>query len=210
MTTRTRTPLIPESDHIANMFENIRPEDFFRETSAVKTETIQAVSRNLGLHASELGFELFVRAQLDRCREEASTGEFIPQAVLANSDEYRFFHGEDDEVPADFARRLQREAKTMNAYRMFVAIVSPARAILPGQTPPPLIDPDDMDAVREALVSGELRFGVCWTAANGHGADIDYRGGIVYLDDDGNPTDEVQGDMDPDVEDPFTEVLAWH
>ena len=190
------------------MFENIRPEDFFRETSAVKTEAIPEAVKKLRLPSTDLGFQVFIRQQLDRCRAEASEGEFTPQAVLANTDEYRYFHGEDDEVPADFARRLQREAKQMNAHRAFVALVAPARALMPGQAAPE-IDPDDLESVSEALISGALQLGVCWTASSFNEAGQSYMGGIIYLDDLGMPAGEVSGDMDPDIADPFLEVLGW-
>lgn len=190
------------------MFEDIRPEDFFRETSAVQTIRVPGRVRSLGLDKSDVGFEKFIRDQLTQCRIDArQDNDFIPRAILANSDEWRIFHGEDDEVPADFARRLSREANAMNAHWMFIAIVSPARAVLPGQTEPPPIDPDNADAIFAALQSGELSYGVCWTAASVSNGPLEYRGGIIYLNDDGKPGDEVEGEMDENMDDPFTQVL---
>lgn len=191
------------------MFENIRPEDFIRETSAVKTLKVPDRAKSLGLHTSGVGFEKFIQDALSQARIDArQNDDFTPRAVLANSDEWRIFHGEDDEVPADFARRLSREATAMNAHWMFVALVSPARAILPGQTEPPPIDPDDTDAIMAALRDGQLSYGICWTAGSIANGPLEYRGGIIYLDLDGKPGDEVEGQMDQDMDDPFTEVLT--
>lgn len=202
------TTLSPEANDITKMFENLRPEDFIRETSAVWVDPIPARAKSLGLHISNAGFEMFVRDNRDRCRQQAQDNDpFTPQAMLASSDERRFFHGEDDEVPADFARRLRREAQAMNAHWMFVALMSPARAILPGQTDPPPIDPDDADAVYAALASGELQFGVCWTAGSTVSGHPEHRAGIIYLDDHGKPGGEVEGDMDTNMNDPFADVL---
>lgn len=190
------------------MFENIKPEDFFRETSAVLRKTVPDKVKALSLHTSEVGFEAFLRSRLDDCRAEASRDSDVePQAWLASSDEHRKFLGEDDETPGDFARRLQREAEQMDAHWSFVAMVSPARVILPGQTAPPDVDSDDADAVAAALESGELSLGICWTAASKTSGEVIVRGGIIYLDEDGHPTSEVHGDMDKDLDDPFTEVL---
>lgn len=190
------------------MFENIRPEDFFRETSAVEQQTVPEKVKALLLHTSEVGFEAFLESRLGDCRAESSrSGDVAPHAWLASSDVHRKFVGEDDETPGDFARRLQREAEQMGAHWSFVAMVSPARVILPGQTAPPDIDSDDTDAVNAALESGELSLGVCWTAASKTSGEVVVRGGIIYLDDHGHPLGEVQGDMDEDLDDPFTEVL---
>jgi hypothetical protein len=209
-TKKRTTTLTSESDEITKMFDDIRPEDFFRETSAVQTVRVPGRVRQLGLDKSNVGFEKFIRDQLTQCRIDAHQSQefFTPRAVLANSDEWRIFHGEDDEVPADFAQRLKREAAQMNAHWSFVAMVSPARAILPGQTEPPPIDPDDADAVFNALQDGALQYGVCWTAGNVTNGPLEYRGGIIYLDDDGKPGNEVEGAMDENMEDPFTEVLT--
>lgn len=191
------------------MFENIRPEDFFRDTSAVEIVTVPARMKSLRLNTSNVGYEKFVNDQMTQARIDAQQDEhFTPRAVLANSDEWRIFHGEDDEVPADFARRLNREATAMNAHWMFIALISPARAILPGQTEPPPIDPDDTDAIVAALRDGQLSYGICWTAGSVANGPLEYRGGIIYLDDHGKPGNEVEGQMDQDMDDPFTEVLT--
>jgi hypothetical protein len=194
---------------ITKMFEGIRPEDFLRETSAVRTVNIPAAIRSLGLEASEVGFELFIQNQLAACRKDVTDrDEFVPRAVLGNSDEWRIFHGEDDEVPDDFARRLNRESNTMNAHWCFTALIAPGRALLPGQTEPPPLDSDDTTAMEQAIREGLVRLGVCWTAASVLNGPLTYRGGIIYLDNDGLPDGEVAGDMDPNIEDPFVSVLT--
>lgn len=208
-TTKRMTTLSFDPDSVSKMFENIRPEDFVRETSAVQAVRLPGRVRSLGLDKSDVGFQKFVQDQLRQCRIDAHTEDFFtPRAVLANSNEWRYFHGEDDEVPADFARRMNREANAMSAHWSFVAMVSPARAVLPGQTEPPPIDPDDDDAVLAALQDGTLQHGVCWTAASVTNGPLEYRGGIIYLDIDGKPGNEVHGEMDANMDDPFTEVLT--
>lgn len=189
------------------MFENITPEDFFRETSAVRRVAVPPHVKDNELHHTSSGFEGFIRAHVTECRRLATQNKMVPLAWLANMDEHRLFHGEDDEVPADFARRLHREATQMNAHWSFVALIAPARAILPGQTEPPMIDPDDLSAVREGIESGQLSVGICWTAGSVDNGPLEYRGGIIYLDMHGQPGDQVEGEMDSDIEDPFTQVL---
>lgn len=201
-------PLDP--DEIERLFQNLSPDDFARDTSAVETVDIPDRARSLGLNRSDAGFEMFIQGHLTECRVDAweDSSDFTPRAILANSDVQRKFHGEDDESPGDWGRRLRREATAMQAHWMFVALVSPARAVLPGQSDPPPLDPDDIAAVHQALEDGSLGFGVCWTAASITSGTLEYRGGIIYLADDGKPGDEVEGAMDPDMEDPFCEILS--
>lgn len=204
--TKTGTKkLNPESDEFKNMFDNITPEDFIRDTSAVERVPFPKHVQNMNLNISELGFTLFLRTFLDNCRRDAVTSDdFTPRAVLVNTDEQRIFHGEGDEAPVDFANRLQREAIAMNAHWMAVALVCPARAIMPGQTPPD-VAVDDLDAIYSALEEGELSMGICWTA---HRVGGEYHGGIIHLTDDGRPGEEVEGVMDESIEDPFRRVLS--
>jgi hypothetical protein len=197
-----------EPDDLTNVFNHLTPEDFVRDTSASGTQSHPEALRNLGLNQGPIGYNLFVDLWLTECRRRAGTeDDFAPFAVLANADIERYFEGEDDEVPADFAGRLHREAKQMNAARMFVAMVAPARAVYKDDEPPQPISGEDIDAIQQALMTGDLDLCICWTSSLvADGTRID-RAGIMYLDDDGQIGQEIEAPVNPDT-DPFKGVLT--
>lgn len=200
---KRRTPL---PDEINGWFDNLKPEDFIRETSAAEIVKHPEAIKSLGLHKGRTGFELFVQLMLEIVRVSLSEkGDLAAFAVLTNSDERRHFIGEDDELPAHFAGRLRREAQAMGATMSFTAMIAPCRAIYPGQAVQD-IDPDDTQAVEDALMNGELDVGVCWTASLNDNGEREYRGGIMYLNQDGSPGQMVSGPMDANT-DPFAGVL---
>lgn len=190
------------------MFDNLKPEDFARTTSATGEHPHIASMRDLGLTAGPMGFNVFVDLLLEKCRKQAGRDEdFIPFAVLHGTDFQRYFEGEDDEVPMDFAHRLHREAQQMQATWMFVAMIAPARAIYKDDDPPPPIDDSNTEAIQEAVFSGDLDLCVCWSASRVEGVERANRAGIMYIDNEGSVGQEIEAPLNPET-DPFRGVLA--
>lgn len=186
------------------MFDHLTPADFVRDTSAREVqETPEAIS-NLGLNRGRIGYDLFVDLWLTKCRQRsAEQDDFAPFAVLSNPHAEWYFEGEDDELPADFARRLQREATQLGATWLFVAMVAPGRAVYKDDEKPAPIG-DDVASIEAALINGELDLCICWSSASNE--DQRTRAGIMYLDDDGQIASEIEAPLNPDT-DPFREVL---
>lgn len=188
------------------MFDHLTPADFLRETSARNEQPTPQPLRNLGLNRGPIGFDLFVDLWLTQCRERAATeDDFAPFAVLSSPEAERYFEGEDDELPADFARRLQREASQMGAAWLFVAMVAPARAIHRDDESPDEIG-DDVASIEKALIDGQLDLCVCWSSAFSEDNVHRTRAGIMYLDDEGQIGQEIEAPLNP-ATDPFREVL---
>jgi hypothetical protein len=189
------------------VFDHLTPEDFARDTSARESQVKPGVIQNLGLNTGPIGYDLFVELWLQKCRDLAETDDdFTPFAVLSNAMIERYFEGEDDEVPADFARSLQREARQMNASWFFVAMVAPARAVYRDEETPKQIG-GDLGEIQAALMSGDLDLCVCWTTTSAElGGQRRSRAGIMYLDDEGRIGQEIEAPLNPDT-DPFNEVL---
>jgi hypothetical protein len=153
-------------------------------------------------------FDVFVDVFVAQCRDRAGReDDFMPFAALVSPETLRYFEGEDDEVPADFARRLHREAVSMEATGVFVAMVAPARAVYKEDPTPVPIDDDSVEAIQEAIVNGDLDLCVCWTANGIDEGNHRSRAGLMYLDDEGGIGQEIEAPVNPET-DPFHGVLA--
>lgn len=161
--------------------DELTPEQFIRETSAVLTRPTPPASRDFG----PAGFRVFVDEQLSICRRQLRPdSDFPAQAVLGNSIEERQFLGEGDEFPDDFARRLQREATAMAATRCFVAIMGPVPVV----------------------TDGGLDVGLCWTASHREMDERRNEAGIIFIGPNGCPYREATGTVSRES-DPFRCVL---
>lgn len=190
-------------DEISQAFAEITPEDFFRETSAISTIVYPENKKHIT--AGVDNFHSFVDALVNRSKEICSEGEgFTPFSVLHNSEKQRLFHPDDDETAPNYAARLNREARDMDATWMFTAMLAPGRAY-PLSEDRESFDPDDSDGIRDALIRGDLDICICWYAQMREGV-MHERGGIVPLDDNNNPGDGVEGVIDSDTN-PYYEVL---
>lgn len=144
---------------------------------------------------------------LEACRTNlAAHADFEPFAVLNGDSSYRFFKGEDDEVPSDFARRLKREASQIRATWAFSAMIAPARVRVAGEESIE-IPIGDVKAIETALDNGQLDLALCWSATLREQGENLYRGGVMFLDNNGDIQQEVEARLNP-ATDPFSEILS--
>jgi hypothetical protein len=203
LTWKKKTQLL---DDITKAFIDISPEDFLRETSAVKSVDYPPAAIRLGLSQGRDNFNRFVEANLESCRADAAHEHgFHSFSALSSHDKQRHFRPDDDETPVDYAKRLARESAQMDATWYFTAMVAPGRSFT-GEVTPQDLDLDDLDAIDRALNDGELSVGICWSAGCREVAESAYRGGILYLDADGLVANEVEGELDPST-DAFHAIL---
>lgn len=135
--------------------ENATGGDFARETSALD----EHARVNRGTEA----FGAFVDEQIRAVRISWITSETYmqPLGVLANASRQRVFIPDEDETNEDFANRLAREAKAMDAIWTFVCLRTMVGS---GSRAAGAIDVDDEEEMYRALEAGELSLGVMWYA----------------------------------------------
>jgi hypothetical protein len=190
-------------DDISAAFENISVEDFLRESSA-KTVTHLDPDE----HAAAVGidnFNHFTNAHIQSCVDALNESEFTAFSVLHNAKEERYFQPDDDETAYHFATRLKREAATMCATWVFIALVTPGRTY--DQEDEDLIepiDPDNRKQVNDLIESGVLQVSVCWYSDYNENGERHRRSGMINLD---NPAEQVEGDIDAE-HNPFHDVLG--
>lgn len=97
-------------DEISRFFEDITPEDFIIETSAIQEE-----------EPLEHDFDGFTEELLRETRLsfEVADGQMNPIAVLQSHEKRRRFTPDDDETVYMFYDRLQREAQDFPGVRLF-------------------------------------------------------------------------------------------
>jgi hypothetical protein len=187
-------------DDIEAAFADITPEDFIRDTSAIWTTRYQELpERNRPNGTSgRKHFNDFVEAMLKVCRVSSTTKPegFRSFSVIHNAEQQRIFHVDDDETFPDFADRLTRESRAIHGTWIFTAILSQGRTYT-DEAPPP-IDTSVLEEIQRALDNGEVQPGICWSATMREGTTVFNRGGILYLDQNGRITSEVEGDLDPE------------
>lgn len=188
-------------DDIEAAFAAIRPEDFFRATSArwtTKYNDLPATRRPRGV-AGRSHFNDFVEGMLgiSRSMSRHPTNHFHSFAIIHSPTEQRNFGIENDETVPDFARRLTRESHAMEGTWLFTAVMARGRSYI-GE-PQPAIDATNQDEIDQALEDGILLPAICWTAALREPGDSFDRGGMLYVDRLGSITSEVEGQLDPQI-----------
>lgn len=192
----------PDDEHPLG---DLTPEAF-HGSSAREIHEHPVAMTNLGLHRGEVGFRLFVDLLRHECRMKlVLDDEFESFAVLSSVTTQRRFLGEGDEFPDDFANRLRREARDMNATWLFVAMLSPFR-VRAADADHPEIDLDDTEGIDAAIARGDLATGLIWSASQREDKISNYLGGVIHLDEVGFPGREITGKMNPDT-DTFSTVL---
>lgn len=194
-------------DEIAKAFADIKPEDFFRDTSA--QDRITYTHEHAHLTTGINHFNGFVDAHVQRSKEQTySEHGFHAFSTLHNPTEQRHFHPDDDETAHQYAERLAREAKDMQATWFFTAMLAPGRAYS-GDEVPPDIDADNPQELAAAIESGVLRLSICWYAQDDEESPPFRRSGIITLDSDGHPESSIEGEIDADSN-PFHYVMGNH
>jgi hypothetical protein len=183
-------------DAIERFFNEITPEHFFRDTSAIG-------DLRMGTPSADQ-FDRFVTDLVFLTNERASKdGEFNPFAVLRSAERQRIFLADADETPDAWAARLHREATDMNAVWFYVALLSPGR-VYEGDQPESIERTED--AIDAALDDGRLSLGLAWLAVRRDTDGEANRAGLIALDQDGKPGENTEGVLDPDGN-PFAHVL---
>lgn len=110
------------SDDISALFDDIQPQDFFRETSAVASEEY------LDVINGKVEFEAWVEDNLGKIRDTYNDdpAEFDPVALLHCPNGTRVFLPDDDETNEMYMSRLQREAVQFEATWFCIGMVAPA------------------------------------------------------------------------------------
>jgi hypothetical protein len=195
-----------DEDDIAKAFEGIKPEDFLRETSAL--DRLTYTQEQTHFTAGVNNFNGFVDAHVRRSRDASHKPKgFHAFSTLHNRTEQRHYHPDDDETAQQYAGRLAREATEMDASWFYTAMLAPGRAYSEGDEPPD-VDPDDPEALAEALSSGILQLSICWYAQSNEQDPPLRRSGIIVLDKDGHATEmQVEGEIDAD-NNPFHHVMG--
>lgn len=194
-----------QDDDISQAFREVSVADFERETSAL--DRIVYEPEHERFTSGRNNFNGFVDSQIDRSKEQANAHGFHAFSTLHNATEQRHYHPDEDETASQYAERLAREARNMQATWFFNAMFAPGRAYQDGEEPPD-IDVDDPDAIREALESGQLHLSICWFAQCNEEVEPFRRSGIIVLDEEGHTTPtEVEGDIDPESN-PFHYVMG--
>lgn len=196
-----------DEDDIAQVFADIKPEDFERETSA--RDRITYTPEQYHITTGRNNFDGFVDAHVRRSKAAAlKPSGFHAFSTLHSSTEQRHFHPDDDETASQYASRLAREANDMQATWFYTAMLAPGRAYVDGEDPPD-VDADDPEALTAALESGVLHLSICWYAEDSEEDPPLRRSGIIVLDEAGHPASEVEGEIDADSN-PFHYVMGNH
>jgi hypothetical protein len=192
-------------DEIGEAFKNVSVQDFVRDTSAIAEQRYGDDFKEST--RGDVAFDRFVDGCILTSRTAAARpGDFRPWSVLHNAEMQRTFTPDDDETIVDYAHRLHREAKAMNATWFFTAIMSCGRAYNSDEPPDP-VDANDPEQLQAALERGELEVCICWYAEKREEEEGRHRAGIIGFTDDGYPSTGIEGDIDPD-KNPFHHVLA--
>lgn len=174
------------SDELDGIFDDLKPEDFFLETSAI--EEVSRTSKGAEM------FSAFVDEQLRAIRlaYAASQGQVNPIAILANTERQRVFSPEDDENMGQYTSRLNREAKLMGATWVFISrkTLVAAHHVSPDQ----IHDTNDPEAVAQAIADGVLKTGLIWFSERRENGERHRRHGIIEALPNHNLGQPVEGD----------------
>lgn len=162
------------NDEFTGIFDNLNPDDFTLETSAID----ETSRENLGVEA----FNAFVDEQLRALRISyaAADGELIsPVSILASPVLQRVFSAEDDENMGQYVARLHREAKRMGATWVFTSKQTLVGTAL--MLPDDMVDINDSKAVDKAIEEGRMEEGIFWYAERREGDERHNRQGIIRV-----------------------------
>lgn len=110
-------------DQIQDFFDNLDPNDFARETSAI--DETQLPQKQAGAAAFVLFVDANIKGVMDDFNEQTPQVPWQAVAVLQSSDVRRIFTPDDDETNSMFMSRLHREAQQLGAQWFFLAMVGP-------------------------------------------------------------------------------------
>lgn len=182
-------------DEISTAFANVKPEDFHRETSAL---TDQAAPSTTGEEPFHTFIDMLILISKNRVFTKSV---FEPFAVMANTERQRLFAADQDETPEDWATRLQREARAMQATWLYVSLLTPARHYIDQ----PLDTLDTPEAISAALDKGDVAISLCWAAFRREGEEFEQLAGMIPLTKDVQPGPSTEGA--PADNNPFIKVL---
>lgn len=178
------------NDDFAGIFDDLTPDMFFAETSAVHEDE--------GKWTGAEAFNQVVDESLRGLRLAfASThGQVNPTAILANATVRRFYVPDQDENLGQFLERLKREARAMGAHWFYFA---KRNVYASWQEPEDATSKTDMaspEAMQKASEHGsELQVGLCWYAERREGDDVHHRHGVMSIEDN-KITGTIEGDGD--------------
>lgn len=178
-------------DDITQAFADLNPEDFFRVTSAIEHHHYLPTAKYLGTGATN--FDGFVDAHTQHATERTLSHEgFQAVSYLHSLDELRKFAPDNDETAPQYAARLAREAKLMQATWFWTGMIAPGRATDPAQATK-TFDADNMVAVQAGLEAGVLKLAICWCAANIETVPTSRRSGLIFLDEEDRAINAIEG-----------------
>lgn len=179
-------------DAIAGIFDSITPEDFHRDTSALRS--IDLPTTPVRASGAAL-FKKWLVSMVQLCVDDASADKFINFSVLQRPEQTRIFRPDEDETPSMYAARLTREAEEMGAKWFFCAVIAPGRTFV--NRPDDELDhnptPEQIDA---AIDDGRLTLGICWLAIRHDDEGADQCAGMIQLDDQAKPGQKIEGELD--------------
>ena len=177
------------SDELTGIFDNLEPNDFILDTSAIDETSGQFVgSTAFDAHIDE-------KIRTIKVALPASGGNFNPMAFLSNATTTRAFAGQQDENLGMFLERLKREARAMGATWFFFA----KKNVIVRSYDEDLDTPDvtDPEYKQRMLQSEDAIEEVCilWYADRREGSEIQHRQGLLALNDLGTQvTQTIEGD----------------
>lgn len=180
-----------DNDFIDGIFDNLAPEDFVIETSAI------GVCDLASLDAQFIGpeaFERFVNRQVEvvRISYSASEGMLNTVAILGTREMQYIFMPDLDEDLEGYMKRMRREAQNLNASWTFIArkchVGTTAWTTMGEEADDAEVG--DEDVFQRAAAAGKMKVGVLFYAQRREGGAVDHRQG--YLQDMG---DSVLGEL---------------
>jgi hypothetical protein len=179
-----------DHDNLTGIFDEITPDMFIVETSAVDEST-----------GTFKGIDAFNASTEERLRGVRATfanalGQINPTAVLTNATTQRVFVPQHDENLGQFLERLQREARVMGAHWFFFAKRNAFSVYYETDDDAERHDVTERDGAcaREAAVRGsEPEIGIMWYAERREGEEIHHRHGALKVDG-GRIVEAIEGD----------------
>lgn len=143
------------SDDITGIFDHLDPADFDQPTSALQ-EVQRAGDRQVSI-------DEFVDSKLTAVRFafSASAGKLNPMAFLANPSIERLFGPQPDETLGEMAKRLQREARIIDATQLFFCQITEVGTLIDERND---LAADSTEAMEIARAMSTVKPGVFWYA----------------------------------------------
>lgn len=164
------------NDDLAGIFDDLNPEDFARETSAVASAEYDDIRQGREEYLA------FVDANLHHIRSayDEDPDNFDPIGILHTPEGKRVFLPDDDETNEMFMLRLQREATEFQATWFFIGMIAPAAVC----------------ADRDEAVGGNfvMQDSLCWYAEAREPRFNNVRQGIIVIHKDKTSGDLLEGD----------------